>query len=783
MAERITKRIRPQLVAAESSPSAKNKVHVAPQLQLAGVGQLGSNEHGNPEGLRLTSDWHRNDISGKPYPGRVNFTTQKTLGNFSTVVRAIVTLRSHQVAKLPYTIIPKNKEEPPKQPNLLEYSVYDIEHHPALDEAEVTFLTKIFRRLDPKNYVVDKKDLYEEMHSEFSDTEHATLEHLQEKHEEFYYKRNQDIREIKRLLDRPDPYFTNTNTWQSFIKKVLYDLLLIDRGAVIKLRDESGFLKGLLPIDGGTLRPLLDEYGFLDDEKAYVQTVHGTANVYLRKDDVIIFMAYPTPDMKFFGYGHSAMETLYTTVLSDIFIDKGNLDYYRKGGSIPEGFISVEPPPSREGAVMAVDEEYINSLQRHLQAIMMGDYTQIPIVSGAKVSWIDFKGKRKDMQFRELADYLSRKICAVFQVSPQDIGITQDVNRSTSQTQAEMTKSKGLETLMRVVSEYMTDGVLRELRPEDDLMLWFEDDDDEKIKNEWNVTQQKLVSGVLTINQVRAMDGLHPVPWGNTPLQGLRNWKPEEEGAGAGGPPPGGLPPLPGMPPPGGAPGGMPPGMPPGGMPPGMMNPGGPMGGANPMSGQAGGPPGAPSPLGSPSNLKSSRFFAMNAATDEEAYDLMIKGFSDMYMDNSNYQDLVNLYDINNYPGGEYLRKPIESYEHLASRYGIGVTKNIEVDEVDPIVFSRYIGNGQVVVDEIGEEPIIKSISRALQDNISADTLRLVEQEVGGKKNLDVAIERAVYKSLDAPLQEALYEDFYKYQTTPLTDAQIQKAGEHLGIL
>lgn len=747
----------------QTSP-ARNQLSRKTTLQVAGVGQAGSREHGN-EGVFVSSDYYRNDIVGKTYPGRVNFPTQRILAYNSTVVRSILTLRSHQVAKLPFKVIPRNNDEPPKQTSILEYSVYNIEHHPAFDDHEIEFLIRIYQRLDPKGYISDKKELFESMGTDvFTENEVATVHYLQKKHEEFYRKRSRDIKEIKNLLNKPDPWFTNTKTWENMLKKVLNDMLIIDRGVLIKIRDEEGRLKGLMPVDGTTVRPLINEYGIVDPDKAYVQVINGSPQVYLKQNDVIILSAYPMADIKYFGYGFSPMETLYTTVLSDIFIDKGNLDYYRKGGSIPEGFISIEPPPSREGMVSQIDQEQLESIQRHLQSIMMGDYTQVPIISGGKVSWIDFKGKRKDMQFRELAEYLSRKICAVLQVSPQDVGIISDVNRSTAQTQAEMTRSKGLETIMRVLSEYLTAEVIAELRPEEDLTLWFEDDDIEKKRDNWQISQQQIISGVLTINQYRANEGLHPVPWGNTPLQGLRNWAPEEEDTGGmpGMPNLGNLPPLPGMPSP--------------------QNPNGPMGGDNPMAGGPPQMPQGPSPIGSPSGLKSSRFFSMNAATDEEAHELMVKGFADIYTEDSNYQEVVKLYDINNYPGGEFLRRPIDSYEFFSRNAGVTIHKGMDVDEADPIIFSRYMGNGQVVIDEDGEEPLIKSLAKGVRETLDDRVKAKIIDEIRDEFELDNAIERAIYKSLDAPLQEYLYEDFYKFQPNYLTDAQVEKVGEYLGI-
>jgi hypothetical protein len=755
MAKPMTKPAGPVIKTLDDKQ--KNKM-----LQIAGVGQNGSNTHSS-EGVYINSDFYRNDIIGKPYPGRVNMNTQRVLAYNSTVVRAILTLRSHQIAKLPIKIIPANPEEPPRQMNILDYNIYHIENHPAFDDSEKTFLTKIYYKLDPDAYIVNKKKAFEENPDILTNGESQTIRHLQQKHDEFYRKRQRDETKVLSILKNPDPWFTNIRSWEKLAKSMLMDMLVIDRGAIIKLRDSEGNLRGLMPVDGSSIRPVINKFGTYNDEYAYVQVVHGSPHVYLKKDDVIILMMNPMTDLKYFGYGLSNMETLYTAVLSDIFIDKGNLDFYRKGGSIPEGFISIEPPPSRDGMIQQIDQEQLETIQRHLQAIMMGDFTQVPIVSGGRISWIDFKGKRRDMQFKELAEYLTRKICAVYQVSPQDVGVVSDVNRSTAAIQSEMTKSKGLRTLMGVISEYVTTEVINEIRPEGDLKLWFEDDDLERKKNEWSMKQQQLVSGAITINQWRATQGMHPVPWGNTPLQGLRNWAPEEEGGGA----------VPGLPP---------------GIPPlptlgGMNNPGGPVGGANPMSGQPAAVPTQNPPVGS---MMKSKYFGFNRQ-EETPDDLMIRQFSEMY---ENSAQIESFRDLLNYPGGELIRKSVDSYEYFVkTKPSIGtlVIKSDNYDPTDPLVFSRYLGNGIIELDEEnGDIPVFKAIGLAAYDSVSSNEDKMeslrINLDTDDENVLRSAVEWAVFKSMDEGLKNSLYENFYKFQTQPFSDVLIERVGEILEI-
>ena len=60
------------------------------------------------------------------------------------------------------------------------------------------------------------------------------------------------------------------------------------------------------------------------------------------------------------------------------------------------------------------------------------------------------------MQFLEWQIYLVRKIAAVFGLTPQDLGVTFDVNRSTSEIQQENTEDRGLRPLLALVQEYLT---------------------------------------------------------------------------------------------------------------------------------------------------------------------------------------------------------------------------------------------------------------------------------------------------------------------------------------
>lgn len=466
---------------------------------------------------------------GKDYPGFKPLLTYRALAWNSTIVYSIIIFRRNQVLKKEKIFVPYDQFEPPFRFSVLEYPPESLYYIPSIDEVDANFVLGLHKKA--RAISTEKTEAVQlKIKQMLTQSEKSVLAHIEEKHVNFYIKRNLDVKNILTFLKRPDPYFSETNDWTYILSLVLEDILTIDRGVLLKIRDEHGKLIALTPLDGTTVKPVLDE----ETGKVlyYVQEVdNAIVNEYLDRRDVILFRQNLTPDTYFYGYSVPPIEILYKAILSDIFIDKGNLDYYRKGGSIPEGIITVEPPQVKDSDVYPqLSREQLESIQRQLQAIMMGDYTQVPILSGGKFTWIDFKGKRRDMQFKELAEYVARKICAVYQVSPQDVGILEGVNRATAEVMASMTKAKGLEPLLATMSKGF-DSVIEEFRPQLDIKLWFKEDDLEKERDWWSYIQGQLNAGYRTINEVRMEKGFDPVPWGDTPFAGLRNWEPKEQRA------------------------------------------------------------------------------------------------------------------------------------------------------------------------------------------------------------------------------------------------------------
>jgi hypothetical protein len=120
------------------------------------------------------------------------------------------------------------------------------------------------------------------------------------------------------------------------------------------------------------------------------------------------------------------------------------------------------------------------------------------------------------MQFLEWQIYLVRKIAVVFGLSPQDLGVTFDVNRSTAETQLQISEDRGLRPLMALIQEYLTAEIVWDSTfggKENNLAFRFTALNLKETTQKAEINKLAL-SGVpwKTVNEARLEDGREPLP-------------------------------------------------------------------------------------------------------------------------------------------------------------------------------------------------------------------------------------------------------------------------------
>lgn len=227
----------------------------------------------------------------------------------------------------------------------------------------------------------------------------------------------------KKLIGKPD----GRTPYSSWVAMYLEDLFRYDAGTLFRRRNRGGKVIGLEVVDGSTIAPLIDEYGRTPDAPApaYMQFANGVPWDWLTVNDLIYLPFRPQPDSV---YGLAPMETILLTANTDLRLAQHLLEVYTRG-SVPGGFMEAPADVS--------DPAQVQELQDIFDAEVLGDQER-----KAQIRWVPagskFSATRPQTFDEPLAMWLMRKTCAAYEVVPQDLGVTMDVNRANGETQMDV---------------------------------------------------------------------------------------------------------------------------------------------------------------------------------------------------------------------------------------------------------------------------------------------------------------------------------------------------------
>jgi HK97 family phage portal protein len=257
------------------------------------------------------------------------------------------------------------------------------------------------------------------------------------------------VQKLRDLFRRPNP---KGESWRSFIEPVIEDILVLDQGA-IEIEKKVGSRVGADPIaylwNKDAARIAFDTTWDGRDEskpRYYELDSAGKQLAVYKNDELIVVIANP---VTYSPIGLSPLEVLAETIAADL----DAAAYNAKA-------VSQAAPPGVLHLGEGVRPEQVDSFKAYWEAEVAGK-SQIAITGGGKgMQWLPLAASNRDMQFMEWQVYLARKICAVFAVQPQDIGISFDVNKSTSETGAAFTYDNGIVPLAELIAEYLTREVV-----------------------------------------------------------------------------------------------------------------------------------------------------------------------------------------------------------------------------------------------------------------------------------------------------------------------------------
>lgn len=307
------------------------------------------------------------------------------------------------------------------------------------------------------------------------------------------------IQIVKQFFKHP---FAGRSRLRELLTIMVDDILTVDAISFEYQRTRGGEFMSLVPVDPTTIALRVTETGAtpLPPEPAYVQFIQGQKIADFTTEELLYDMM---GKRSYSPYGMAPLESLILQAESAIRGSLYNLAYFREN-NVPEGFITL---PDDVAGTKSIVEEW----QLWFDSLLAGDNRTIHrlkfLPGGA--TYTPAK-KPEDMAFERFELWLLQQTCAMFEVQPQDIGITLHVNKATSQSQSDIGVEKGLIPLSNFIKEIFDDLIQIELGFE---FLQFEWGNMSPVdrEEEVNVAQKEIDRGIKSVDEIRIAQGLEPI--------------------------------------------------------------------------------------------------------------------------------------------------------------------------------------------------------------------------------------------------------------------------------
>lgn len=346
-----------------------------------------------------------------------------------------------------------------------------------------------------------------------------------------------------KVKDRP--FESKRWNFDSLLRAIVRDSFTYDQFGVERVPDNADRVHHVVPVDGSTIRyaspelgkyktyPMQSNYDILYPEKElealnakdaleldpelllenkykWVQVIRGRIERAFTEDELKVGMRNPTSDIFNNGYAVCELELLVNLISSHLNTEYYNQAYFSQGFSA-KGILHLKAPLNRRK---------IESIRQQWQHMIKGSRNsfQTPIFAGMdEVKWIPLTQNHSDIEFQGWLQYLIKMICAIYQIDPQEIGIGMKEDGSkgsglsgdNTQEKIDLSRDKGLYPLLRFLENFINLNIIDDVDP--DFYLEFVGLREESRKEALD-RQKEEVKFKKTLNEVRAEDGLPPLP-------------------------------------------------------------------------------------------------------------------------------------------------------------------------------------------------------------------------------------------------------------------------------
>ncbi len=310
--------------------------------------------------------------------------------------------------------------------------------------------------------------------------------------------------------------------FDNFIKKLVDDSLSLDQATAEVIPNRAGVPSQFLAVDAATFR-IAETYGQDESIKQkakvngylpkYVQLWQGNIVAEFYPWELIFGIRNPSTNVRSAGYGRSELEDLIITVTSMLNADAYNGKFFRNGVA-PSGALLVKK-------AQGLNNNTINQFRKDWNSMLSGEagWHKTPILDAESVEWLDMRKSNRDMEFSKFQEYLIRLACAMYIISPEEIGFplggtgNQGLgSKEGGKDEKEYSQDKGLKPLLTEIEQWLNKHIIGPKTNN----IWkfkFVGLDIESAKDE-EERLQKEVTLWITPDEIRKQKGKKPLPNG-----------------------------------------------------------------------------------------------------------------------------------------------------------------------------------------------------------------------------------------------------------------------------
>jgi hypothetical protein len=251
---------------------------------------------------------------------------------------------------------------------------------------------------------------------------------------------------LELMMDQPNERRQN---WTEMSASMVEDMIVLGRGAWSKSMTVDRKPTALYAEDASTIKVYPGWDGDPNKPRYLYEEIGSSRKVPLRNDEIIMPFLNPAT----YRFSLSYVQVLMDTIKADLEATKQALRMMQQ--KPPPNAFQIQNASSSQ--LEAMRDAYDRDIAGQKELFWFGGptpATQYRLVYSAK-----------ENQFLEYQVYLVRKICALLQITPQQLGVTFDINKATAETMEGVGEDQGLIPILLLLEDYLNRELVADYAP------------------------------------------------------------------------------------------------------------------------------------------------------------------------------------------------------------------------------------------------------------------------------------------------------------------------------